>query len=169
MVDTIRTITCPACGKELKKCFIEETNITIDICLEGCGGMFFDNRELEKFDEPHENANKIFETIGNKIFEQVDETKIRKCPACNTPMVKLGAANGSIEIDLCNVCGGKFLDNGELKRIRETKLTTSEKTDLLTNAFFEENLKEVTIPSLPGIPGYKERRDTFVNAFKKLF
>ena len=36
-------------------------------------------------------------------------------------MVKMGAADGTVQIDVCNTCGGKFLDNGELQKIRKYK------------------------------------------------
>ena len=45
---------CPACEKELQQITIE--TITLDVCEGGCGGIWFDNFELEKVDEPHESA-----------------------------------------------------------------------------------------------------------------
>jgi Zn-finger nucleic acid-binding protein len=119
MADTKEIIKCPACGKEMTKVFIDGANISIDICTEGCGGMLFDNRELEKFDEKSENAEEILNKVRGKNFTPVDEKKHRICPVCNSIMVKNGAANGEVMIDLCNVCGAKFLDHGELERIRE--------------------------------------------------
>ena len=32
----------------MEKIFISDANINVDICLNGCGGILFDNRELEK-------------------------------------------------------------------------------------------------------------------------
>lgn len=119
MADTKQTITCPACDKEMAKIYIKDANVNIDVCLDGCGGIFFDNRELEKFDEEHENADKILEAINGKNFETVEEKEVRICPICNVSMVKQGSGAEGIEIDVCNVCGSKFLDNGELIKIRE--------------------------------------------------
>ena len=119
MADTKNTINCPACNKEMKKVYIKNAGINIDICTDGCGGLLFDNRELEKFDEKHENAEEILAEVKDKIFISVDESKPRICPVCKTPMVKFGAGNGNVKIDLCNVCGAKFLDHGELEKIRD--------------------------------------------------
>ena len=51
MTDTKNQINCPACGKEMKKIYLPNEKINIDICLDGCGGIFFDNREFDKFNE----------------------------------------------------------------------------------------------------------------------
>ena len=128
MADTKEMINCPACGKQMKKVFIKDSDINIDICTEGCGGMLFDNRELEKFDEKHENADEILNEVKGKEFAPVDEKKPRVCPVCKSVMVKMGAGNGNVKIDLCNICGAKFLDHGELERIREASDKEYEET-----------------------------------------
>lgn len=33
MVDTITDLLCPSCGKLMKKVYIENSNLNIDICL----------------------------------------------------------------------------------------------------------------------------------------
>lgn len=118
MADNKEIIKCPACGEDMVKVFVPDLNVYIDICLNSCGGMLFDNRELEKFDEPHENMDDILAAIKEKNFIEVDTKQTRICPLCNVPMVKLGEKTG-IEIDVCNMCGAKFLDNGELKGLRD--------------------------------------------------
>ena len=118
MADTKHTIKCPACDKEMTKIYMKEQGINVDICLDGCGGILFNNRELEKCDEEHENAEEIFEAIKGKTFEPVNEHEVRICTVCDTPMVKQGSGIDGVEIDVCNVCGAKFLDNGELEKIR---------------------------------------------------
>ena len=142
MADTLRIVTCPACDKEMTKIYMEESGINVDICLDGCGGILFNNRELEKFDEQHENADKIFEAYEGKTFTPIDQAEVRICSVCNTPMVKQGAGVGSIEIDVCNVCGAKFLDYGELEKIRKLKnndLKYRTKVDALVDAVVQEN------------------------------
>lgn len=146
MTDNKKDINCPACGCEMKKIFVSDANIDVDICLDGCGGIFFDNRELSKFDELNENANDILNAVNDKTFKKVDESKVRRCPICNIPMVKMGAGSGDVEIDSCNVCGAKFLDNGELQRIRERVKTNDERTEKieeLANALYKANLHNV--------------------------
>jgi len=159
MADTQYIMNCPACGKEMKKIFVEEAGINVDICLDGCGGMLFDNRELEKVDEAHENADKIFEAIKDKEFEPVNTEKPRICPVCNAIMVKNGAANGEVKIDVCNVCGAKFLDNGELQKIRDYANREME-TDVKKQIIYDD-LEETTTREAMGLYG------VFVNSHFK--
>ena len=121
MVDTKDIIKCPACGKVMKKIYIPDAAVIIDICFDGCGGIFFDNRELEKFDEKHDNIDKLIELIEKKEFIPVNDNESRLCPVCGAAMLKMGAAEGTVQIDVCQTCGGKFLDNGELQKIRGCK------------------------------------------------
>lgn len=121
MADTKDIIKCPACDKEMVKIYMPEAGVNVDVCLNGCGGIYFDNRELEKFDEKQENADVLLEQIKDKNFTPVNGAELRICPACGMPMAKMGAANGEVEIDVCHTCGGKFLDNGELQKIRKYK------------------------------------------------
>ena len=82
MKDTEEILKCPACSAEMKKVFIKSTNFNVDICIDGCGGILFDNREFKHFDEPHESMEKITEALKGKTFEKQDESKTRICPVC---------------------------------------------------------------------------------------
>lgn len=120
MADTLKTLICPACGKEMEKVFIPSQGINLDICTQGCGGIYFDNREFANFDEQHEDISKILEELNGKHFTPVDTTKERICPNCGAKMVKNNTSiHKTIEVDDCYTCGGKFLDNEELIKIRE--------------------------------------------------
>lgn len=119
MADTLDKIKCPACGKVMEKVFIPSQGINLDICTQGCGGIYFDNREFKRFDEQNEDISVIIDSLSNKTFEKVDVAKTRICPACGSKMVKNKSLKNEIEVDDCYVCGGKFLDNEELFKIRE--------------------------------------------------
>ncbi len=133
MADTTKIINCPACGKEMVKIYMPEQKCNLDVCVNGCGGIYFDNREFEKFDEQHENIDEIIETLKDKNFIEVDQSKTRICPVCGGNMVKnFSSVHRKIEIDECYFCGGKFLDNDELIKIREEYPTETERSaDLL--------------------------------------
>ena len=119
MADTLKTLNCPACGKEMKKIFIPEQGINLDICTEGCGGIYFDNREFDDFDEQNENISTIIENLEGKNFSKPATNNTRICPNCGTKMVKNNSSvHKTIEIDECYACGAKFLDNNELVKIR---------------------------------------------------
>jgi len=130
MVDTLREIRCPVCQKNMKKVFDPKKGFCIDICVEGCGGIFFDNREYKEYDESHEDAQVIFNEFIDKKYEPVDETVPRYCPSCGAKMVKnFSSVKLEIQVDECYSCGGKFLDNGELEKIRAEYLNDQARTD----------------------------------------
>lgn len=129
MADTLKTLKCPACGKDMEKVFIPTEGINLDICTQGCGGIYFDNREFENFDEKDEDISAILSKIENKEFEKVDTSAERHCPNCGAKMVKNSTSvHNEIEVDDCYSCGGKFLDRDELIKIR-TEYDTEEQRD----------------------------------------
>ena len=129
MSDTLDTIKCPACQKEMAKVFVPSEGVNIDICVNGCGGIYFDVREFEHFDEQHEDIDEIIKAIDGKTFKPVDDTLPRSCPVCGSKMAKhYASAKHEILIDECYSCGGKFLDHGELQKIREQYVTEDERT-----------------------------------------
>jgi len=167
MADNKELLLCPACGKEMKKLYIPDNNVNVDICIDGCGGIYFDNRELEKFDEAHENAEEILKEVENRHFAEVDTTKPRICPVCGATMMKQGAANGKVEIDVCAFCGGKFVDAGELQQIRNTQTEPiSQKMDDLFEHIYQNKMEKISI-NINGIPGYEKRRDFFTKLASK--
>ena len=138
MSDNYQVINCPACGKQMKKIFLTEIGVNIDICTDGCGGIYLDNREYEKLDEKHEHVNQVIQEIENADFShvKVDEDAIRVCPVCGTNMVKNQlSVKGKIIIDECYSCGGKFLDHGELTKIREEYPAKKERSEVAMKAF----------------------------------
>ncbi len=119
MKDTYETINCPACGKPMKKVFLENQDFFVDVCLDGCGGIWFDNRELHKVDEQDNDITNLQNAYKGKTFQKVDKTDDRICPLCNAKMVKnYVSAKQEISIDECYLCGGKFFDYQELEQMR---------------------------------------------------
>ena len=138
MNDTFKTMKCPACQKEMAKIFVPHEGVNIDICLDGCGGIYFDNREYEYFDEPHEDIDPILDSIKGKTFTPVDESLPRTCPACGARMVKhFASGKQAVQIDACYSCGGKFLDHGELEKIRAEYKTKEERDTASIDLLYE--------------------------------
>ena len=136
MADSKETIICPACGKEMDKIFLADKKFNIDICLNGCGGIFFDNREFKKFDEQDESIDEIINLLRDKKFTKTNESLERKCPNCYSVMIKNATKqDGETIIDECYTCGAKFLDNGELEKIREEFKTEEERSKDFHNSF----------------------------------
>lgn len=128
MADNKEIIKCPACDTEMVKVFMPKQGINLDVCVNGCGGIYFDNREFSKFDTPHEDISPILEVLKDKEFKKVDESITRKCPVCNSNMVKnFASPKHQIQVDECYACGGKFLDYKELDKIRTQYPTEEER------------------------------------------
>lgn len=138
MSDTLQPIHCPACNKEMRKIFVPSEGINVDVCLDGCGGIFFDNREFKHFDENTENIDDILSVIEGKKFDEVDESLPRTCPVCGSKMVKnYASAKREIQVDDCYSCGGKFLDNGELLKIRAQFETEQDRADATMKELYD--------------------------------
>jgi len=130
MADTHQLLKCPACQKDMTKVFIPREGVNIDICLDGCGGMWFDNRELSYVDEQDEKIDEILNVISNKTFAEVDQFNHRSCPACGARMVKnFSSVKKAIQIDECYSCGGKFLDKNELLKFRDEYATEADRSE----------------------------------------
>lgn len=143
MADTKKILTCPACGKPMEKVYIPSSGTNLDICTDGCGGIYFDNREFKDFDEKNEDITKILEKLENKTFQNVDETATRHCPNCGNIMVKNHSSiKQDIEVDDCYNCGGKFLDNEELVKIRAEYDSNKERDeDILRHVYKQIGLE----------------------------
>lgn len=129
MSDNFNTIKCPACQKEMVKVFVPTAGVNVDVCVDGCGGIYFDNREFKEFDEPHENIDEIVNAVEGKEFNTVDENLPRTCPVCGAKMVKnFASVKKEVQVDECYACGGKFLDHGELTKIRAQYKTEAERS-----------------------------------------
>jgi len=129
MSDTFKEIKCPACQKNMKKVFISKEGVNVDICIDGCGGMYFDNRELKYVDEQAEGIDEILNAITGKNFEQVNQANFRTCPVCGARMVKnFTSTKKQVQIDECYSCGGKFLDAGELQALRGEYVTDADRS-----------------------------------------
>ena len=76
MPDNKDFLICPGCNEFMKKVYIPEAGISVDICVDGCGGIWFDNKEELKFDEQHENIDKINEELAEKSFVKVESSEV---------------------------------------------------------------------------------------------
>lgn len=138
MSDNYQTIRCPACGNKMKKVFIPSAGVNVDICVDGCGGIYFDRKEIQHFQNGNDKSyNEIKKELSEKIFTPVNQNETRVCPVCAAKMVKTKIQGLNVEIDTCYSCGGIFLDNGELELIRESMKKTSYQKVQETNTNYQ--------------------------------
>lgn len=120
-------LICPICSKKMTKLELGKT--TIDVCLDGCGGIWFDNYEMKHFDNGSDYVGKILENIQPEPGIKYDPDAKRECPRCvASTLTKLYYdVNRTVLIDRCNICGGVLLDGGEITKIRSLYFTEADK------------------------------------------
>ncbi len=117
---------CPACGNELTQKDID--GVQLDVCAGGCGGIWFDWFELQKFDEPHEHAGELLEVAWDESVH-TDHSEPFYCPRCEDVVMQRHyfSVKHEVEVDECPGCGGFWLDHGELEKIRDQFSTEEER------------------------------------------
>jgi Zn-finger nucleic acid-binding protein len=132
-------IKCPACQKNLHKLYV--TTIEVDVCEDGCKGIWFDNGELNIIKDLKYSA------IAKEIEGQYDAEKektpneipLRNCPHCRIKMKRYNwALKSDIYVDICHTCYGTWLDYGELKGIKLYKPVTPEEKNKINYEFIEQ-------------------------------
>jgi uncharacterized protein len=105
---------CPACKNELRQ--RNAGNMMLDVCLGGCGGIWFDQDELNRVSAM---AATSLHTIWALKMGKVELTEPRICPRCAGQVLerKWFSDEKTVEIDQCPTCGGIWLDDGEFSKI----------------------------------------------------
>ena len=137
-------MNCPVCKKEM----VEEDfgGVIVDVCTNGCKGIWFDWAEIIKLDENNEGFGNALEEGLNYPRTNDEERGKINCPKCGIPMhIHKYKSSKEINVDECYVCGGFFLDSGEIKVIRDTFMS-------------EQEEKNYTEKLLKDIPAYQEAK-----------
>jgi Zn-finger nucleic acid-binding protein len=112
---------CPACDHQLTA--IQVGALKVDVCQGGCGGIWFDAFELQRVDDENEAAGQPLLHIKRDAGVRVEPARKRNCPRC--PEIRLRrhlfSPKSRVEVDECPNCGGYWLDDGELVKIREER------------------------------------------------
>lgn len=114
-------MNCPVCHNLLNA--MPAGRVTVDVCLGGCGGIWFDNFELTKLDVPGEVDADLLVALNVPENPEVhrDTSQKRRCPKCEdiVMMRHFFSQQRRVEVDECPNCGGYWLDAGELALVRE--------------------------------------------------
>lgn len=118
---------CPACDNTLTQLTVGK--LIVDVCQGGCAGIWFDNFELQKVDDPQEFEGGALLHIGRDESVVVDSQRRRRCPKCPdiVMMRHYFSEHRKVEIDTCPGCNGVWLDGGELSLIRKENATEAAK------------------------------------------
>lgn len=107
---------CPSCKNPLRE--KSAGGLILDLCYGGCGGIWFDARELERVSA---SAAATLHSIWTVPQGKVTLTEPRMCPRCPNQILerKWFSDLKQVEIDQCPKCDGIWLDAGEFTRIYE--------------------------------------------------
>src|SRR5262245_51304148 len=109
-------MNCVKCEGKLRRVEIEE--VVVDQC-DRCFGIWFDSDELQRI-----LAAKSIEPLRSPESQakssKADDARRASCPRCRGEgkLVQVASLTSDIHIDTCSVCGGKWLDGGELELLR---------------------------------------------------
>ncbi len=118
--------------------------VSVDVCRDGCMGLWLDWMELIKLDENNEGMGDLLKQALASPRKNDGDRGVLMCPKCNEPMHRhLCTVDKGVNVDECYDCGGFFLDSGELEDIREHHMTEEEE-----QAYADELTK--------GMPDYQQ-------------
>ncbi|MGE5403802.1 MAG: zf-TFIIB domain-containing protein, partial [Candidatus Saccharibacteria bacterium] len=118
--------------------------LTVDVCQEGCGGMWFDQFELKQVDEGNEPAAEL-ESIKGTSSAQSGDMRYT-CPKClDTVMMRHRfSLTSQVVVDECPKCGGFWLDGGELNQLRSEYALEKDRNQA-TAEYFNEHLANMLV------------------------
>ena len=130
-------LMCPSCRNILST--LEIGSVHLDVCIGGCGGMWFDQGELRRLDEPHELVEDWVWSIEINPRLEVDFERRRHCPRCvGTLMLRhYWSIKKKVLIDEGQTCAGYWLDDGELRSIRTLFKSEAERKRAAMSHFSE--------------------------------
>jgi Zn-finger nucleic acid-binding protein len=104
----MRCVKCP--GKLIT---VRVESVDVDQC-DRCGGIWFDAHELERV---LGRGRGHLEALAKRGAPRPDDDARRgHCPRCGGEgyLVQIASPNAQVHIDTCAICGGKWLDGGEI-------------------------------------------------------
>lgn len=103
-------MNCPKCEGALRRVQVED--IELDQC-DRCSGIWFDSGELQRI-LGRKSTDELRSRAKNK---REDDAKRATCPRCKGEgkLVQVASLSSDIHIDTCSICGGQWLDGGELE------------------------------------------------------
>jgi len=153
---------CPICKNEkLKKAvfFGDE----VEYCQK-CLGVWLEEDELRKAKDDFDKSLNWLDVDlwqDKKNFKLTASPKI--CPKCEVPMYSVSYNGSVIDVDVCNLCFGVWLDRGEFKQI--TKYLKEKGTKEIIENYWKTLAKE-GIELFTGPEDFKEEVSDFWSVLK---
>src|SRR5947208_16499603 len=117
---------CPVCSKEMAS---ENFGVNVDVCEDGCKGIWFDQGKLAMLDEKNEGLGAALEAALRNPRNNHGQRPPIECPKCSIPIhTHKYKRTKEVNVDECYNCGAFFLDSGELTDIRDNYMSDAEVT-----------------------------------------
>jgi Zn-finger nucleic acid-binding protein len=109
-------IDCPKCRHKMET--VDAAGVKIDRC-KGCGGIWLDALELEKV-LAAKGAAKKADPRKPVIEATIGQKGATTCPRDRSMLIRMAdKKQPHVKYESCKVCGGVFLDAGELRDLGE--------------------------------------------------
>ncbi len=138
---------CPRCQTETVE--LTNNNVNVEVCLNGCSGIWFDPYIFKQLDEPHEAEISFLQKLSQGKKGAIDLEKKIDCPRCDSQPLfrRFFSVRKSVEIDECPRCAGVWLDAGELTQIYsmfETEEQRKGEADILLAELIGPNMEKLS-------------------------
>jgi len=142
-------------------------DVKLDVCRGGCGGVWFDRWELQKLDEPHEEASEKLLNMERDESIRIEVEQRRKCPRCDDVVLMRHyfSVKTEVEVDECPGCAGYWLDHDELAKIRSL-FTSEEEKDQAAEKYFNDTYGTKLKAMQAESKGKQERARRFARLFR---
>ena len=114
----------------------------VDYCPQ-CLGIWLEKDELR---QAKDEKDKDLRWLDIDLWKDKTKFKISQiqkyCPVCSVPLYSVKYTDSEIQVDLCNLCQGIWLDRGEFKKITDY-LKEKGQEEILKN-YFKNLIKEAT-------------------------
>ena len=107
----------------------------MDICP-NCRGGWFDGQEL---------AEVLSCALDELDISGDAERTSCVCPKCFVPLARVDYPETDVEVDVCDQCGGIWLDSGEFKAINRQRAAFQDRMKFYEDHPQPENLKEAVV------------------------
>jgi Zn-finger nucleic acid-binding protein len=114
-----REVLCPKCGRAMRSVYIEA--MQIHRCTQ-CGGLWMRATDKDRLLASH-RAVEAVDRGSVETGRTMDRMTHITCPEDHSPMIhQVDPQQPHIGYESCSVCGGVFLDAGELKDLEDLTL-----------------------------------------------
>jgi Zn-finger nucleic acid-binding protein len=106
---------CPKCKVPLSETIFHQ--VAVDYCPK-CLGIWFEKEELRW---AKDEKDKDLAWLDIDLWDKKEDFKvargIRLCPSCRMPLYEVYYGKSGVVVDVCNLCGGIWLDRAEFRKI----------------------------------------------------